>query len=87
MSESKRKIFTGVQKAKVALKRLRGLIPSMRLGSKHYTISAIPLSQQDWKRHFQPFWGKLVIAKHSFDPDNILTSGPGIFADNNIEVR
>jgi FAD/FMN-containing dehydrogenase len=49
------------------------------LGSKHYTISAIPLSQQDWKRHFQPFWGKLESAKHQFDPDNVLTPGPGIF--------
>ncbi|MCA9874388.1 MAG: FAD-binding protein [Anaerolineales bacterium] len=50
-----------------------------QLGSKHYTISAITLSKQDWKRHFQPVWGKLVSAKHRFDPDNVLTPGPGIF--------
>jgi FAD/FMN-containing dehydrogenase len=49
------------------------------LGSKHYTISAIPLSQQDWKRHFQPFWGELTSAKRLFDPDNVLTPGPVIF--------
>lgn len=49
------------------------------LGSKHYMISAIPLSHQDWKRHFQPFWGELVSAKHLFDPDNVLTPGSGIF--------
>jgi cytokinin dehydrogenase len=52
------------------------------LGSKHYIISAIPLSPQDWKRHYQPFWGEVVSAKHLFDPDNVLTPGPGIFEEN-----
>jgi FAD/FMN-containing dehydrogenase len=49
------------------------------LGSKHYTISAIPLSQHDWQQHFHPFWGQLESAKRHFDPDNVLTPGPGIF--------
>jgi len=49
------------------------------LGGKHYTISAIPLSQHDWKRHFRPLWGRLVSAKSHFDPDNVLTPCPGIF--------
>lgn len=53
------------------------------LDSKHYTISAIPLSRQDWRRHFRPFWGNLVSAKHHFDPDNVLTPGPGIFGKGN----
>ena len=53
------------------------------LGSKHYTISAIPLSRGDWRRHFQPVWGELESAKQTFDPDNVLTPGPGIFDKDN----
>ena len=49
------------------------------LGGKHYTISAIPLSEKDWKEHFQPFWGRIRSAKSRYDPDNVLTPGPGIF--------
>jgi FAD/FMN-containing dehydrogenase len=49
------------------------------LGSKRYVISAIPFSQHDWQQHFQPVWGQLVSAKRHFDPDNVLTPGPGIF--------
>jgi cytokinin dehydrogenase len=49
------------------------------LGGTHYTISAVELSHQDWKRHFQPVWGSLVSAKHRYDPDNVLGPGPGVF--------
>jgi cytokinin dehydrogenase len=49
------------------------------LGGKHYTISAIPLSQHEWKRRFCPFWGRLVSAKRRFDRDNALGHGPSIF--------
>lgn len=69
------------------ISRNRTLFEQARnFGSKHYTISAIPLSQHDWQRHFHPFWGKLLSAKHRFDPDNILTPGPGIFANDSIEA-
>lgn len=50
------------------------------LGSKRYVISAIPFSQDDWEQHFGPVWDQLVSAKDRFDPDGILTPGPGIFA-------
>jgi FAD/FMN-containing dehydrogenase len=49
------------------------------LGSKRYVISAIPFSPHDWQQHFHPVWGRLVSAKRRFDPDNVLTPGPGIF--------
>jgi len=49
------------------------------LGSKRYVISAIPFSEHDWQQHFHPVWGQLVSAKRHFDPDNVLTPGPGIF--------
>ena len=49
------------------------------LGSKRYVISAIPFSKNDWQQHFEPVWGQLVDAKRHFDPDNVLTPGPGIF--------
>jgi FAD/FMN-containing dehydrogenase len=50
-----------------------------QLGGKYYTISAVPMTQHDWKQHFGKNWGKLVSAKRRFDPSNILTPGPGIF--------
>jgi cytokinin dehydrogenase len=53
------------------------------LGGKHYKISAIQLARQDWREHFQPFWGEFVNAKRHFDPDNVLTPGPGIFTRSN----
>ena len=49
------------------------------LGGKFYTISAVPVEQHDWIRHFQPFWGRLVSEKSRRDPDNVLGPGPGVF--------
>jgi cytokinin dehydrogenase len=49
------------------------------VGGKHLPVSAMPLSRQDWEEHFDPFWETLVAAKRRFDPDNILTPGPGMF--------
>jgi hypothetical protein len=58
----------------------RGLYERSRdLGGKFYTISAVPLSHDDWKRHFQPEWGHLVSQKRRHDPDNVLGPGPGVF--------
>jgi FAD/FMN-containing dehydrogenase len=48
-------------------------------GGTHYTISAIPLSPEDWKRHFGPAWEAFAAAKRRHDPDNVLTPGPNIF--------
>jgi cytokinin dehydrogenase len=53
---------------------------NVALGGKSYTISAVQLSPQDWKKHFQPYWSELVSAKHKFDPSNVLGPGPGVFS-------
>ncbi|MDQ3806205.1 MAG: FAD-binding protein [Acidobacteriota bacterium] len=50
------------------------------LGGKFYTISAVQLEHQDWKKHFQPVWGHLAGEKSRHDPDNVLGPGPGVFA-------
>jgi len=49
------------------------------LGGKKYVISAIPFSRNDWQQHYHPVWGPFVSAKHRYDPDVVLTPGPGIF--------
>lgn len=49
------------------------------VGGTQYAISALPLSQADWRAHFRPAWGRLVSAKRRYDPDNLLTPGQGIF--------
>lgn len=48
-------------------------------GGTSYVISAVQLSPQDWKKHFQPEWGHLVSAKRRYDPSNVLGPGPGVF--------
>ncbi len=41
--------------------------------------SALRLSHQEWGQHFGASWQQFAAAKRRFDPDNILTPGPGIF--------
>jgi FAD/FMN-containing dehydrogenase len=50
------------------------------LGCKHSTISAVQLTPQEWREHYHPFWEQFSNAKKYYDPSNILTPGPGIFA-------
>jgi cytokinin dehydrogenase len=49
------------------------------VGGKRYGAGAIPMTAADWRRHFQPFWERFERAKRTFDPDNILAPGQGIF--------
>lgn len=49
------------------------------LGGKHLPVSAMPLTKEDWREHFGSAWEQFSRAKHRFDPDNILSPGPGIF--------
>lgn len=51
----------------------------MEIGGRFYPIGAVQLDRDDWRRHFHPYWDELVRAKQRFDPDNVLTPGPGIF--------
>lgn len=50
------------------------------LGGTHYPIGTAQLSPQDWRRHYQPEWGRLVSAKRRYDLDNVFASGPDLFA-------
>lgn len=49
------------------------------LGGKFYAISAVPMDEKDWKKHFQPEYGRLRSAKARYDREEVLTPGPGIF--------
>jgi cytokinin dehydrogenase len=49
-------------------------------GGTHYTICAIGCSHEDWKQHYGPAWEAFAAAKRRYDPDRVLTPGPGIFA-------
>lgn len=52
----------------------------VQAGGKRYLIGAIPdMTQADWQRHYGPLWCLLGAAKRSYDPDNVLTPGQGIF--------
>ena len=48
-------------------------------GGTLYPVSALPLSQGEWRDHFGPAFGRLDAAKREFDPANILTPGYEIF--------
>ena len=52
------------------------------VGGKGYVAhSSLPFSQADWEDHFGPdTWRRLAAAKRRFDPNQVLTPGPGIFA-------
>ena len=49
------------------------------LGGTRLTTAAIPFSQRDWIHHYGPAWRSFQDAKTRFDPNNVLTPGPGIF--------
>lgn len=49
------------------------------LGGKRYPFDSVPMTKHDWQKHYQPAWGQLVSAKHTYDPEGILTPGQGIF--------
>jgi cytokinin dehydrogenase len=50
------------------------------LGGTRLTTSAIPMSRSDWAQYFGPAWRGFSDAKRRFDPNNVLTPGPGIFS-------
>jgi len=66
--------------AKETVERNRRYFERAReLGGKRYPMNAIPMTQEDWRGHFDPYWEQFANAKRRFDPDKILTPGPGIF--------
>jgi FAD/FMN-containing dehydrogenase len=48
-------------------------------GGTLYPVSALPMTRDDWRRHFGPAFDRLSAAKHRFDPANLLTPGYPIF--------
>jgi cytokinin dehydrogenase len=62
------------------LARNRELFERARdVGGKRYPIGALEFARRDWVDHYGSVWDDVVRAKKRFDPDRILTPGPGIF--------
>jgi cytokinin dehydrogenase len=62
------------------LARNRRLFEKARaLGGTRYPIGSLEFSQQDWRRQYDGVWEDFKRAKRRFDPDLILSPGPGIF--------
>ena len=49
------------------------------LGGVRYPVSSVPFSPADWREHFGGHFQRFAHNKETFDPDNILTPGQGIF--------
>lgn len=48
-------------------------------GGTRYPIGSLDFRRSDWRRHYGAHWRQLAARKRRYDPDNILTPGPGIF--------
>jgi cytokinin dehydrogenase len=53
---------------------------AQNLGATRYPIGAVPFKPADWEEHFGDFWEAFAHRKGQYDPDGILTPGPGIFS-------
>jgi FAD/FMN-containing dehydrogenase len=62
------------------LERNRRLFERARdLGGTRYPIGAQAFTRDDWVRQYGEAWPEFARRKKKYDPDNILTPGPGIF--------
>ena len=62
------------------LARNRALFVKAReLGATRYPPDAVPFDHQDWVLQYGNAWERFVALKNRYDPENILTPGPGIF--------
>jgi cytokinin dehydrogenase len=52
---------------------------ALETGGTRYPIGSIDFSHDDWIAHYGDHWAEFVRLKQRFDPDSILTPGPGIF--------
>ncbi|MGP3915418.1 FAD-binding protein [Nonomuraea sp. 10N515B] len=48
-------------------------------GGRSYPVSAVALTQADWKDHFGPAWPAVLDAKDRFDPRHLLSPGQEMF--------
>jgi cytokinin dehydrogenase len=49
------------------------------MGGTRLTTTAIPFSPADWSQHYGPAWKSFRAAKGRFDPNNVLSTGQGMF--------
>jgi FAD/FMN-containing dehydrogenase len=49
------------------------------VGGTRYPIGSIPFTEADWIEQYGATWRAFTSAKRTYDPDKILTPGPGIF--------
>ena len=62
------------------LTRNRNLFDRAReLGGTRYPIGSLDFTAADWTEQYGEFWTEFTRRKVQYDPDNILTPGPGIF--------
>ena len=52
------------------------------VGGFFYPIDSVPMSPEDWRRHFGDRWPQFHAAKQEFDPDALLAPGQGIFLED-----
>jgi len=77
MSESKRKIFTGTQKAKVALEAVKGTKTINEIGQE-YDVHPTQVSQ--WKKELLDNAGSLFEAKRGLRPVNAHSDPDRLYA-------
>ena len=59
----------------------RRLVARMRAaGGVVYPPHAPERTPEEWRDHYGAEWPRLTAAKARFDPDGVLTPGPGLFA-------
>lgn len=62
------------------LNRNRRLFEAARsVGGTHYPVGSVEFSPEDWTTHYGELWSEFQRRKRRFDPDGLLTPGPGIF--------
>ena len=53
----------------------------LEVGGKVYPPFAPALTKNEWQTHYgTETWRRLEAAKKRFDPNNVLTPGPGLFS-------
>jgi cytokinin dehydrogenase len=50
-----------------------------RFGGVRYPVGTLDFTVADWQQHYGPLWGTFLERKQRFDPNGILTPGPGVF--------
>ena len=81
------RIYSHIRQADLIVAEMTNLNPNVfyEVGYAHALYKQVILLIRDAGdipfdlKHYQPMWGAFVSAKRHYDPDGILTPGPGIF--------